>query len=77
MTSQAVERTWIHAGGYGWLRGEWVNLLKFPFELQQGHFPKLKHTKVTFPSRLGWNHLKVTAKFRYFWKSHDIIILSI
>ena len=25
MTSQAVERTWIHMGVYGGLRGEWVN----------------------------------------------------
>ena len=25
MTSQRVERTWIRTGGYGWLRGEWVN----------------------------------------------------
>ena len=25
MTSQAVERTWIHTGGYRGLRGEWVN----------------------------------------------------
>ena len=25
MTSQAVERTWIHTGGYGRLRGECVN----------------------------------------------------
>ena len=24
MTSQAVERTWIRTGGYGWFRGEWV-----------------------------------------------------
>ena len=25
MTSQAVERTWIRTGGYGQLRGKWVN----------------------------------------------------
>ena len=25
MTSQEVERTWIHTGSYGRLRGEWVN----------------------------------------------------
>ena len=25
MTSQAVERTWICTGGYGQLRGKWVN----------------------------------------------------
>ena len=24
MTSQRVERTWIHTGGYGRFRGEWV-----------------------------------------------------
>ena len=26
MTSQALERTWIHKGGYRWLRGEWVKV---------------------------------------------------
>jgi len=25
MMSQRVERTWIHTGGYGRFRGEWVN----------------------------------------------------
>ena len=25
MMLQSVERTWIRAGGYGGLRGEWVN----------------------------------------------------
>ena len=25
MTSQAVEKTWIRTGGYGQLRGKWVN----------------------------------------------------
>ena len=25
MTSQRVERTWMRTGGYGRLRGEWVN----------------------------------------------------
>ena len=28
MTSQRVERAWIHTGGYGWFRGEWVNKLQ-------------------------------------------------
>ena len=28
MTSQAVERTWVCSGGYGRLRGEWVNCAK-------------------------------------------------
>ena len=27
MTSQWVERTWIHTGGYRWFRGEWVKLI--------------------------------------------------
>ena len=27
MTSQAVEETWIRTGGYGRLRGDWVNWL--------------------------------------------------
>ena len=26
MTSQRAERTWIRTGGYGRLRGEWVNI---------------------------------------------------
>ena len=33
MTSQSVEGTWIRTGGYGRLRGEWVNqkTYKSPF----------------------------------------------
>ena len=30
VTSQAVEGTWIHTGGYGRLRGEWGNFAIFP-----------------------------------------------
>ena len=30
ITSQAVEGTWIRTGGYGRLRGEWVNFAIFP-----------------------------------------------
>ena len=33
MTSQRVERTWIHTGGYGQFRGEWVKNSKKQIEI--------------------------------------------
>ena len=41
MTPQAVEGLWIRTGGYGWLRGEWVNTGRPRPEVQHPYLPFL------------------------------------
>ena len=41
MTSQRVERTWIHTGGYGRFRGEWVDKY-FVHKLFIQKYPEIK-----------------------------------
>ena len=71
MTSQVVERTWIRTGGYGWVRGEWVNFekgkssqWKFSFT-HSGEMGCVRHFPNTFANVGFWlvrkNHWSDTA----------------